>query len=250
MDDQVYSFIHGVGTAAGRVGVHRCLDHAEGGGTATTTAVAGRKGSNRYLGRAADAAANTSSAGPLIFALALFRALSTGSCPFLLDFNGGIQYQFQSQLQISKLKIHATLEDIKVQLHIMLGMINSMSRNIRREVITRHEEVRDLLIRNRNGNCDENEDDNNNNHHNHNDKGKGADNGNCSGHRDGFHHGLPPSASPGPGSLHPSPRIPDEVRATDAMMYPGISSEQTGVSVRYISLACSIQELSAIIGRH
>ncbi|KAL0472292.1 hypothetical protein QR685DRAFT_570895 [Neurospora intermedia] len=182
-------------------------------------------GSNRYLGRAADAAAETSSAGPFVFALALFRALSTGSYPFVLDFNGGIQYQFQSQLQISKFKIHATLEDIEVRLHIMLGMINSMSRNIRREVITRHEEVRNLLYRNRNGNCDENEDDDNNNHNNHNDKGKGTDNGNGSGHRDGFHHGLLPSASPGPGSLHPRPRISDKVRATDAMIHPGISSE-------------------------
>ncbi|KAK3502695.1 hypothetical protein B0T13DRAFT_178019 [Neurospora crassa] len=144
----------------------------------------------------------------------------------------------------------------------MLGMINSMSRNIRREVITRHEEVRDMSIRNRNGNCNENEDDNNNHNHNHNhnhndndndndnDKGKGTDNGNGSGHRDGFHHGLSPSPSPGPGSLHPSPRFPDEVRATDAMMHSGISSEQTGVSVRYISLLCSNQESSASTGRH
>lgn len=130
-------------------------------------------------------------------------------------------------------KIHRTLEDIQSQLHMIAVHLSSMSSNHRREANARHEEIKTLLIHNRNGNSDDSEDTNNNESKN--DK-----------RRDGYNNvndsSSSLSSSPpilGPSFLHPSSPISHNGEGSDSrhnfnptpggpiMLWPEFSPEQS-----------------------
>ncbi|KAK3954632.1 hypothetical protein QBC32DRAFT_80133 [Pseudoneurospora amorphoporcata] len=150
------------------------------------------------------------SAEPYYSSLTFTRGCNPSSSPNPKSASSSKQQPLsQSQPQRDEIKkIHATLENIQVQLHTMLVTLSSMSRNHRREAIAHHEEIKELLICSRNNN--DKDKGNGIDKGQCLDRGQGKDNGDNSDNRDSSNSSLSSSAPLGPSFLHPSSPISND----------------------------------------